>query len=195
LRESSNGQHVAAPASTLSQPHRPLRGLSLSGAFSLGEASDDLGRYQFQVVAANVADAVRSIGGLIFDRAMAGWQVSVVVDGDADDRPLRILGARVAKRLSDLNHARVLPRPHLLAVATDVMVKSDAVRRHVLEIGDDNQTEVLLWGRHHPTNLSRTFVAVRHHPSAAAHLFKSHALAAGGLQAMQRADEGFYSPA
>ena len=32
----------------------------------------------------NVADAVMSIGGLIFDRAMAGWDVSVVVDGDSD---------------------------------------------------------------------------------------------------------------
>ncbi|OBK34990.1 hypothetical protein A5658_10080 [Mycobacterium sp. 1245111.1] len=159
----------------------------------LRDATDELGKYQFQVVADNIADAVRSIGGLIFDRAMAGWEVSVVVDGDSgtDDRPLRILGARVAKRLSDPSHT--LSRPHLLAVATDVMVKSDAVRRRVLAIGDDNETEVLLWGRHHPTNLDRTFVAVRHQPSAAAHVFKAQALTAGGAPPMQRADEGFYS--
>jgi hypothetical protein len=73
------------------------------------------------------------------------------------------------------------------------MVKSDAVRRRVLAIGDDDETEVLLWGRHHPTNLNRTFVAVRHQPSAAAHVFKAQALTAGGAPAMQRADEGFYS--
>ena len=159
----------------------------------LRDASDEFGKYQFQVVTGNIADAVRSIGGLIFDRAMAGWEVSVVVDGDtgADDRPLRILGARVAKRLTDPGHT--LPRPHLLAVATDVMVKSDAVRRRVPAIGDDNETEVLLWGRHHPTNMNRTFVAARHQPSAAAHVFKAQALTAGGAPAMQRADEGFYS--
>jgi hypothetical protein len=181
---------VTAPASTLSHPHGPL---NRSGAPLLRDASGELGKYQFQVVAGNIADAVRSIGGLIFDRAMAGWEVSVVVDSDtgSDDRPLRILGARVATRLSDPSH--LLPRPHLLAAATDVMVKSDAVRRRVLAIGDDNETEVLLWGRHHPTNLNRTFVAVRHQPSAAAHVFKAQALTAGGAPAMQRADEGFYS--
>jgi hypothetical protein len=48
---------------------------------------------------------------------------------------------------------------------------------------------VLLWGRHHPTNVNCRFVAARHRPSAAAHVFKSQALAAGG----QRADEGLYS--
>jgi hypothetical protein len=179
---------VTAPASTLGHLHRPLPS-------SRRDAPDELGRYRFQVVATNIADAVRSIGGLIYDRAMAGWEVSVVVDGDAgvDDRPLRVLGARAARRLSDPNNARVLLRPHLLAVATDVMIKSDAVRRHVLELDDD--TEVLLWGRYHPTNLSRRCVAVRHQPSAAAQVFKSQALIAVGGQAVPRSDEGFYSMA
>jgi hypothetical protein len=192
LRTSSIGQHVTAPVSTLGHLHRPL---PLPAASSRRDAPEELGRYQFQLVATNVADAVRSIGGLIYDRAMAGWDVSVVVDGDAvvDDRPLRVLGARVTRRLSDPNHARVLPRPHLLAVATDVMIKRDAVRRHVLDLDDD--TEVLLWGRHHPTNLSRRCVAVRHRPSAAAQVFKSQALIAVGAQAIPRSDEGLYSMA
>ena len=159
------------------------------------EAPDELGKYQFQVVARNIADAVTSIGGLIFDRAMAGWDVSVVVDGEidgaVDDRPIRILGGRVARRLED--RVGLLARPHLLAVATDVMVKSDAVRRQVLAAGNDKEAEVLLWGRHHPTNLNCRFVAARHRPSGAAHVFKSQALAAGGALVSQQADEGFYS--
>jgi hypothetical protein len=187
---------VTAPASTLKQLHRPL---PLPGASSVREVPDALGKYQFQVVAGNIADAVMSIGGLIFDRAMAGWDVSVVVDGDADrtvdDRPIRILGARLAKRMPEPTYPPALPRPHLLAVAADVMVKSDAVRRHVLAIGNDSETDVLLWGRHHPTTFTRTFIAARHQPSAAAHIFKSHALLAGGAQAIPRADEGFYSMA
>ena len=158
---------------------------------------EDFGRYQFQVVAANITDAVMSIGGLIFDHAMAGWDVSVVVEGDTgiDDRPIRILGGRVTRRLADPDRAGVLPRPHMLAVATDVMVKSDAVRRQVLAVGNDKKADVLLWGRHHPTNLDCTFVAVRHRPSAAAQVFKSQALVAGGAVIAQRADEGFYSMA
>jgi hypothetical protein len=120
-----------------------------------------------------------------------------VLDGLADrvvdDRPIRILGGRLAQRLED--RAGLLPRPHLLAVATDVMVKSDAVRRYALAVGNDNEAEVLLWGRHHPTNLDSRFVAARHRPSAAAQVFKSQALAAGGAPAGQPADEGFYSMA
>jgi hypothetical protein len=196
LRKLSNGQHVAAAASTLKRLHRPL---TRPGASSLGEAPEELGKYQFQVVARSLADTVMSIGGLIFDRAMAGWDVGVVVDGEidgaVDDRPIRILGARLAKRMSGPNYARALPRPHMLAVATDVMVKSDSLRRHVLALGNDSETDVLLWGRHHPTNFPRTFVAARHQPSAAAHIFKSHALLAGGAQAIPCADEGFYSMA
>ena len=183
---------MAAPASPLQQLHRPI---PLPRASSPRSDLDDFGRYRFQVVAANIADAVMSIGGLIFDRAMAGWDVSVVVDGGSDrvidDRPIRILGGRVAKRLESL--VGPLARPHMLAVATDVMVKSEAVRRQVLAAGNDKKAEVLLWGRHHPTNLNCRFVAARHRPSAAAHMFKSQALAAGGALVSQRADEGFFS--
>ncbi len=187
---------MTAPASPLKQAHRPTQ---LPRASSPREELEDFGRYQFQVVAANIADAVMSIGGLIFDRAMAGWDVSVIVDQDSDrgidDRPIRILGGRVTRRLAHPNRAEVLPRPHLLAVATDVMVKSDALRQRVLAVGNDKEADVLLWGRHHPTNLNCTFVAVRHRPSAAAQVFKSQALAAGGALVTHKADEGFYSMA
>jgi hypothetical protein len=156
---------------------------------------DDFGRYQFRVVAANITDAVMSIGGLIFDRAMAGWDVSVVVDGGSDrvidDRPIRILGGRVAKR--SLDRVGLPARPYMLAVATDVMVKNEAVRRQVLAAGNDKAAEVLLWGRRHPADVNCRVVAARHRPSAAAHVFKSQALAAGGALVSQRADEGFYS--
>jgi hypothetical protein len=185
---------VAAPASPLQRLHHPI---PLPRASSPLSDPDDLGRYQFQVVTANITDAVMSIGGLIFDRAMAGWDVSVVVDGGTDrfidDRPIRILGGRVVKRLE--NRVELPARPHMFAVATDVMVKSESVRRQVLAAGNDKQAEVLLWGRHHPTNLNSRFVAARHRPSVAAHVFKSQALAAGGAGVGNQADEGFYSMA
>jgi hypothetical protein len=194
LRNPSNGQHVAAPASMLKQQDQPL---PPSGAPSLRNAPAELGRYQFQVVAGHIADVVASIGGLIFDRAMAGWDVSVVLRGDSNhavnDRPIRILGARLAERMSDPDDARALPRPHLLAVAADVMVTSDAVRRHVLALANDSGTDVLLWGLRHPTRFPRTFVAARHQPSAAAQVFKSHALSGVEPQAMRRVEETFYS--
>jgi hypothetical protein len=196
LCNTSNGQHVAAPASPLKQAHRTVQ---LPGAAAPRPAPEVLRRYHFQVVAANVTDAVMSIGGLIFDRAMAGWDVSVVVDAETargiDDRPIRILGGKVTSLVGGPNRAEMLPRPHMLAVATDLMVKSEAVRRRVLAAGNDNATDVLLWGRHHPPERNCRFVPVRHRPSAAAQAFKSHALAAGGAIAVHQADEGFYSMA
>jgi hypothetical protein len=146
------------------------------------------------VFAADIADAVVSIGGLIFDRAMAGWDVSVVVaadsDRDIDDRPIRILGARV--NTEPIRPQRTLM---LLAVAADVIVKSDSVRRQVLAAGNDGATEVLLWGHNHPPSLNCKYIPVCHRPSAAAQVFKAHALAAGGAVAAQSVDEGFYSMA
>ena len=51
-------------------------------------------RYRLDVVAPTVLDAVRYAGGWIYDRVMAGWDVTVLV-GNADDvRPLEILGAQ-----------------------------------------------------------------------------------------------------
>jgi hypothetical protein len=190
LRNPSNGQHVAAPAFPLKQLHSPAQ---LPGASSSRPTAHDLDRYQFQVVAANITDAVMSIGGLIFDRAMSGWDVSVGVGADSvDDRPIRILGGRLTTPAGS-SRAGMLPRPNMLAVATDMMVKSEAVRRLVLAARHDNTTDVLLWGRRRPPNLNCKFVPVRHQPSAAAHVFKSHALAAGGAFAVHLADEGFYS--
>jgi hypothetical protein len=190
----SNGQHVPASASPLKQLRRPAR---LPRATSAHTLAENFGRYQFRVVAADVADAVMSIGGLIVDRAMAGWDVSVVVDADSDrgvdDRPIRILGARVTNMPAAPQ--AVLPAGQMLAVAANVVVKNDAVRRQVLAAGNDAAIEVLLWGGGHPPSLNCKYIPVRHRPSAAAQLFKSHALAAGGAVAAQPADEGFYSMA
>jgi hypothetical protein len=181
---------VAAPASPLQQLHSPAHP---RGASSPRPAAEDLDRYQFQVVAASITDAVTSIGGLIFDRAMSGWDVGVAVAAaGVDDRPIRILGGRVVT-LAGPSRTGILPRPHMLAVATEVMFKSEAVRRLVLDARHDSTTDVLLWGRRRPPNLNCAFVPVRHQPSAAAHVFKSHALAAGGARAVHLAEEGFYS--
>jgi hypothetical protein len=73
---------VAAPASPHTQLTSPAR----------RPAPEDADRYRLHVVATNIADVVTSIGGLIFDRAMAGWDVAVAVEGNADDRAIRILG-------------------------------------------------------------------------------------------------------
>lgn len=49
--------------------------------------------YRLHVMASTVAEAACAAGGMIFDRAMAGWQVTVLVPGKSDGRPIAILGA------------------------------------------------------------------------------------------------------
>jgi hypothetical protein len=186
---------VAAPASPLTQLNNPA---SLPGAKSRRLTPEDTDRYRLHVVATSVAEVVTSIGGLIFDRAMAGWDVTVAVAGDVEaeaDRALRILGARVATAAGTESTGSA-PRPHVLAVASDVFVANEPVRRLALAAArNGDATEVLLWGRRRPPNLNGRFVPARHRPSAAAQVFKSHALAARGSFAAKLAEEGFYSMA
>ena len=183
---------MAAPASPLTELNNPA---PLAAAKSRRPTPQDTDRYRLHVVATSVADVVTSIGGLIFDRAMAGWDVTVAVaggvDGDAE-RALRILGARVATTAGS-ETAGSAPRPHVLAVAGDVFVANEPVRRLALAARKGDATEVLLWGRRRPPNLDGRFVPARHWPSAAAQVFKSHALAARGSFVAEPAEEGFYS--
>lgn len=162
----------------------------------LWTAGEDVGRFRFQVVAASVADAVAAAGGLIFDRATAGWEVTVALAAKGDDRPLKILGAKAA----DLTAVLVTPSwpetSRMLAVASDVLVRSDPIRRLALAAVDANAANFLLWGRRCPVELERTFAPVRYRPSAAAHVFKSHALAAvGAADSVAMAEEGFFAAA
>ena len=83
----------------------------------------------------------------------------------------------------------------MLAVATDMFAANEPLRRLVLAARKGNATEVLLWGRRQPPNLNCKFVPGRHRPSAAAQVFKSHALAARGTFVAEPTDEGFYSMA
>src|ERR1700688_3322744 len=50
-------------------------------------------RPRLAVLAPSVVEVVRSAGGWLFDRAMAGWNVTVITSDHSDSRPLQILGA------------------------------------------------------------------------------------------------------
>ena len=67
------------------------------------EAPEHDMRYRLDVVASSVVDVVRFAGGWLFDRAMAGWDVTVLLTDRRPprDRPLQILGAQTL----DLEHA------------------------------------------------------------------------------------------
>jgi hypothetical protein len=138
-------------------------------------------RYRLDVVASSVVDVVRFAGGWLFDRAMAGWDVTVLLADLADrpdDRPLHILGVQAR----DLEHAlasvETRPRPQALAAAADLVGCDPRVRRGVLQALDQGATEVTLWGETCPAELDSSVGPVQHRLSMAAQIFKAQALAA-----------------
>ncbi|MGP4057572.1 hypothetical protein ACTWP6_22585 [Mycobacterium sp. 4D054] len=135
-------------------------------------------RYRLDVVSPTVLDAVRFAGGWIYDRVMAGWDVTVLVGSDEDVRPLEILGADTADLESVLESWEQRPHPQTVAVAADLFGCDDRVRRGVLGALDQGATEVTLWGGPVPSDLNSSVGPVEHRLSAAARAFKAQALAA-----------------
>jgi hypothetical protein len=135
------------------------------------------------VVAADVADVVRFAGGWLFDRTMAGWDVTVLVADHPDERPLQILGAQVVDLEYALATAGQRRPPQTLAVAADLFDCDSRVRQGVLQALDQGATEVTLWGQTWPAELDDTVGLVQHRLSAAAQAFKAQALAAAGVSA------------
>ncbi|WP_422746005.1 hypothetical protein ACN27E_00370 [Mycobacterium sp. WMMD1722] len=138
-------------------------------------------RYRFDVVSPSVADAVTFAGGWLFDRAMAGWDVTVLIPASGDDiRPLEILGACVLDLETVLESWAERPHPQTVSVSAHLFENDERVRRHVRNALDHGLTEVTLWGDPCPPELDRDVDAVHHELSAAARAFKSQALAAVG---------------
>jgi hypothetical protein len=135
-------------------------------------------RYRLDVVAATVVDVVKFAGGWIFDRSMAGWDVTVLVADHPDDRPLQIIGAQVLDLEEALASVQSRPRPQALAAAADLFGCDARVRQGVLQALDHGVTEVTLWGESWPSELDDSVGLVQHELSMAAQTFKGQALAA-----------------
>jgi hypothetical protein len=135
-------------------------------------------RYRLHVVAATVVDVVKFAGGWLFDRAMAGWDVTVLVAEHPDDRPLQILGAQILDLEDALASVETRPRPQALAAAADLFGCDPRVRQGVLQALDHGVTEVTLWGETWPAELDDSVGLVQHRLSMAAQTFKAQALAA-----------------
>jgi hypothetical protein len=141
-------------------------------------------RYRLDVVASSVVDVVRFAGGWLFDRSMAGWDVTVLLTDLADHpdlRPLQIIGVRTLDLECALAAVGDRPRPQALAAAADLVGCDSRVRQGVLQALDHGVTEVTLWGDTWPAELDGSIGRVQHRLSMAAQMFKGKALAAAAL--------------
>jgi hypothetical protein len=138
-------------------------------------------RYRLDVAAATVSDAVKFAGGWMYDRVMAGWDVTVLIGDHPDERPLQILGVRLADLESALALWAERPHPQTVAVAAELFASDERVRRGVLGALEQGLTEVTLWGDNWPDGLDDGVGPVQHRLTAAARAFK--------VQALQAADD------
>ena len=139
-------------------------------------------RYQLNVIACSAADVVQSAGGWLLDRGMAGWEVNVLVAGQEDTRPLRILGVRTHElRTGFASIIRGPERAAGLAVAADLVACDERVHEEVVAAIDNGLTEVALWGDGWTPKFGGRVDPVQYRLSATARVFKGHALTAAGL--------------
>jgi hypothetical protein len=137
-------------------------------------------RPRLAVIAPTMAEAVRGAGGWLFDQVMAGWDVTVLTadHGDADDRPVHILGARA------VNLAAVFAKPMQIsclaavAVCADLYDRDERVREMVLDAQQHGGTEVRFWDDDEQNSIDGP---VGHRLSVAARAFKAQALAAADV--------------
>jgi hypothetical protein len=139
-------------------------------------------RHQLNVVASTTEEVVESAGGWLCDRARAGWDVSVLVAGGGDPRPLTILGA-TALDLDEslLSMVQRASRGEAIAVSADLLGADKLVRDEVLRVLKRELAEVTVWGTRWPAELGRQADSVQHRVSLAARAFKSHALVAADV--------------
>jgi hypothetical protein len=161
------------------------------------------GKYQLDVTACDVTDVVRHAGGWLYDRAMSGWDVSVLVSDAGDVTPLRILGLRT-QRLESEEDPTAPPRALALAASANALAANSLLREDVLRAMKRGLVEVTLWGdfvggqersdpgRHFgASGFDRGVESVEHVLSSAARAFKVHALRAAGLDERVGAIEVF----
>lgn len=109
-------------------------------------AGDPDMRYRFDIVGRSVVDVVMAAGGWLYDRATAGWDVTVLIDDAEDTRPLQILGAKVLDLASVLTQWEHWPHPQTIAVCAEMFDGHARVRQGVIDALEHSSTEVTLWG-------------------------------------------------
>lgn len=141
-------------------------------------------QYELNVVGSSGADLVSGIGGWLFDRSMAGWNVRVALSEPGGDVALRILGLK-AVDAKGLWQSMVGDPEHvaMTLIATDRFDADDDVRLRGLTALRAGAGTLAFWGADGPGQLAGQVHRAQYRPSAAARAFKAHALAAVGRAA------------
>jgi hypothetical protein len=126
------------------------------------------------VIASDVVDVVASVGGLLYDRRMAGWTVDVLVADRSEERALQILGATT--RDLDADFETITGDPEWVrsfAASADIYAADERIR---------GLPDITLWGD--TGQLGHDVDSDSYRLSGAARMFKAQALRAAGIQSI-----------
>lgn len=130
------------------------------------------------VLAQSISDAVRCAGGLMFDRAAAGWDVTVYPPDDACPRAIQILGAKCGDLESLFSKDASLPTVLIVTASLHANRRVEAFVAAALSL---DSVKVLFTGVDSPRDgaLDDAGIYTLGH---AAHAFKTCAAEAAGLR-------------
>ena len=140
------------------------------------------GPLRLDVLAVNAADVVSSAGGWLFNRARAGWTVTVFLTEHHDACALQILGAHTSPLASLPHVAPSGTTPHVLAAASDVIGTDRRARAGVANALRFTGERIVMWGDPLPTDPQCRVKNYQHRLTDAAMAFKAHASRAAGLE-------------
>lgn len=149
--------------------------------------------YRMELMALDVADAVRHAGGWMFDRVASGWTVIVILPKCSDPRSLRILGVQVVAPEDALVIDECGP-PAVIATRAELHRDDKRIRRRVDDAVERRHSEVVIWaGQEYQPDSVPNLRVVHHRLSSAARAFKAQALIALGAPIAVDPVESFQS--
>jgi hypothetical protein len=148
--------------------------------------------YRLDVIGADVADVVKSIGGWLYDQIAAGWQVSVSLAQPGDERALTILGVGEVMTGVSLGN-----EPTSLAVSSQVLRHDDAFLGELLAVLGGGSENVSVWDSARLAEIDGRLSRVERRMSPAARAFKAHAVRAvtGSMVVVEDVERWGFAPA
>jgi hypothetical protein len=166
-----------------------------------GSRTDDAGSgqspalgYTVTVLAEDSAAVVTAAGGLIFDRASAGWKVKTYLVSPCVGRALRILGVSHTGLVTvEESGQRPAHLPDALVMSASLYNTNSIVRHYIGAACRSQQVDVAIWGGEWPMDLAPGIGPVEYRLSSAAQEFKWHAMVAAGVPPERTPTESFHS--
>lgn len=132
-------------------------------------------RYRMIALGSDAHDVVLSIGGLLCDRAMAGWHVLAYLEDCINLVPLQILGVAAAELTTVPTYPVRQEMPDVILVSAHLYISVEWVRDHVAAASRRSGVDIAVWGADEQSELPKSLRPMEYRPSHAACAFKNEA--------------------